>query len=37
MNKAKAMQVLAIRLQNRQDSLFNEELDSERRSYPIMI
>ena len=32
MNKAKAMQVLAIRLQNRQDSLFNDELDSERRS-----
>ena len=37
MNKAKALQVLAIRLQNRQDSLFNDELDSERRSYPDII
>ena len=35
MNKAKAMQILAIRLQNRQDSLMNEEVDSERRSYPF--
>lgn len=34
MNKAKAMQILAIRLQNRQDAMMNEEVDSERRSYP---
>ena len=36
MNKAKAMQILAIRLQNRQDAMMNEEVDSERRSYPWM-
>ena len=36
MNKAKAMQILAIRLQNRQDAMMNEEADSERRSYPWM-
>ena len=29
------MQILAIRLQNRQNSQFNEEMDSERRSYPF--
>lgn len=34
MNKAKAMQILAIRLQNRQNSMYNDEIDSERRSYP---
>ncbi|KAM7452965.1 hypothetical protein BLSTO_06294 [Blastocystis sp. subtype 1] len=28
------MQILAIRLQNRQDAMMNEEVDSERRSYP---
>lgn len=35
MNKAKAMQILAIRLQNRQDSIFNDEMDSDRRAYPF--
>lgn len=35
MNKAKAMQILAIRLQNRQDSMFNSEMDSDRRAYPF--
>ena len=34
MNKAKAMQILAIRLQNRQDSMMSEEVDSERKAYP---
>ena len=32
MNKAKAMQILAIRLQNRQDSMMSEEVDSERKA-----
>lgn len=35
MNKAKALQILAIRLQNRQESLVSEEVDSERKSYPL--
>lgn len=37
MNKAKAMQILAIRLQNRQDSIFNDEMDSDRRAYPFFF
>ena len=35
MNKAKAMQVLAIRLQNLQNSELNSEVDGERKSYPF--
>lgn len=35
MNKAKAMQVLAIRLQNLQNSELNSEVDGERKSYPL--
>lgn len=31
------MQILAIRLQNRQDSIFNDEIDSDRKSYPFEI
>lgn len=31
------MQILAIRLQNRQDSIFNDEIDSDRKSYPFGI
>lgn len=37
MNKAKAMQILAIRLQNRQDAILNDELDSDRRAYPYTL
>lgn len=37
MNKAKALQILAIRLQNRQESLLSEEVDSERKSYPFYL
>lgn len=31
------MQILAIRLQNRQDSIFNDEIDSDRKSYPFEL
>ena len=37
MNKAKAMQILAIRLQNRQDSQFNDEMDSDRKAYLFIL
>ena len=37
MNKAKALQILAIRLQNRQESLVSEEVDTERKLYPLQI